>query len=74
MDDSTFQSADTKRADERQLPIAPRDGDCQGVEVGQFGDNHKVELGKKRSKTNGVKLRKMTSSLWVFPQVLVLGA
>ena len=33
--------------------------------VGQFGDNHKVKLGKKRSKTNGVKLSKMASGLWV---------
>ena len=24
------------------------------IRVGQFGDNHKVKLGKKRSKTNGV--------------------
>ena len=31
----------------------------------KFGDNHKVKLGKKRSKTNGVKLSKMASSLWV---------
>ena len=31
----------------------------------QFGDNHKVKLGKKRSKTNGVKLSKMASGLWV---------
>ena len=33
---------------------------------GKFGDNHKVKLGKKRSKTNGVKLSKMASNLWVF--------
>ena len=32
---------------------------------GQFGDNHKVKLGKNRSKTNGVKLSKMASGLWV---------
>ena len=31
----------------------------------QFGDNHKVKLGKNRSKTNGVKLSKMASGLWV---------
>ena len=31
----------------------------------QLGDNHKVKLGKKRSKTNGVKLSKMASGLWV---------
>ena len=31
----------------------------------KFGDNHKVKLGKKRSKTNGVKLSKMASNLWV---------
>ena len=31
----------------------------------QFGDNHKVKIGKKRSKTNGVKLSKMASGLWV---------
>ena len=38
----------------------------------QFGDNHKVKLGKKRSKPNGVKLSKMASGLWVslrYPQV-----
>ena len=33
--------------------------------VRQFGDNHKVKLGKNRSKTNGVKLSKMASGLWV---------
>ena len=33
MDDSTFQSADAKLAGECELPIAPRDGDCQGVEA-----------------------------------------
>ena len=26
-----------------------------------LGDNHKVKIGKKRSKTNGIKLGKMTS-------------
>ena len=31
----------------------------------QFGDNHKVKLGKNRSKTIGVKLSKMASGLWV---------
>ena len=31
----------------------------------QFGDNHKVKLGKKHSKTNGVKLSKMASGLWL---------
>ena len=31
----------------------------------QFGDNHKVKLGKKRSKTNSVKLGGMASGLWV---------
>ena len=35
------------------------------VWVGQFGDNHKVKLGKNRSKTNDVKLSKMASGLWV---------
>ena len=30
-----------------------------------FGDNHKVKLGRKRSKTNGFKLSKMASGLWV---------
>ena len=39
----------------------------------QFGDNHKVKLGRNRSKTNGVELRKMASGLWVslryFPAV-----
>ena len=30
----------------------------------KFGDNHKVKLGKKRSKTNGVKLSKMAPGLW----------
>ena len=35
------------------------------VWVRQFGDNHKVKLGKNRSKTNGVKLSKMASGLWV---------
>ena len=34
------------------------------VVVRQFGDNHKVKLGKNRSKTNGVKLSKMASGLW----------
>ena len=29
-------------------------------------DNHKVKLGRNRSKTNGVELRKMASGLWVF--------
>ena len=33
--------------------------------VRQFGDNHKVKLGKNRSKANGVKLSKMASGLWV---------
>ena len=33
--------------------------------VRQFGDNHKVKLGRNRSKTNGVKLSKMASGLWV---------
>ena len=33
--------------------------------VAQFGDNHKVKLGKKRSKTNSVKLGGMASGLWV---------
>ena len=33
--------------------------------VRQFGENHKVKLGKNRSKTNGVKLSKMASGLWV---------
>ena len=41
--------------------------------VRQFGDNHKVKLGRNRSKTNGVELRKMASGLWVsltyFPAV-----
>ena len=49
----------------------------------QFGDNHKVKLGRKRSKTNGVKLGGMASGWWVspgapsrcsFPQVLLPGA
>ena len=31
----------------------------------KFGDNHKVRLGKKRSKTNGVELGKVASGLWV---------
>ena len=35
--------------------------------LGQFGDNHKVKLGKKRSKTNGVELGEMASGLWVSP-------
>ena len=30
-----------------------------------FGDNHKVKLDRKRSKTNGVGLGKMASGLWV---------
>ena len=34
-------------------------------DVRQFGDNHKVKLGKNHSKTNGVKLSKMASGLWV---------
>ena len=34
-----------------------------------FGDNHKVKIGKKRSKTNGIKLGKMTSGCGG-PQVL----
>ena len=33
--------------------------------VGQFGDNHKGKLGRKRSKTNGIKLGDMASGLWV---------
>ena len=33
----------------------------------QFGDNHKVKLGRKRSKTNGVKLGGMASGWWVSP-------
>ena len=33
MDDSTFQSADSKTADECQLPAASSDGDWQGVET-----------------------------------------
>ena len=37
---------------------------CAG-RVRQFGDNHKVKLGRKRSKANGVKLSKMASGLWV---------
>ena len=48
--------------------------DSDSLGLGQFGDNHKVKLGKNRSKTNGVKLSKMASGLWVslryFPQVL----
>ena len=35
-----------------------------------FGDNHKVELGKEHSETNGIKLGKMTSSFWVAPDAL----
>jgi len=35
------------------------------IERRQFGDNHKVKLGKKRSKTNSVKLGGMASGLWV---------
>ena len=31
----------------------------------QFGDNHKVKLGRKRSKTKSVELGKMVSGLWV---------
>ena len=31
----------------------------------QYGDNHKVELSKKRSKTNGIKMGEMDSGLWV---------
>ena len=31
----------------------------------RFRDTHKVKLGKNRSKTNGVKLSKMASGLWV---------
>ena len=37
----------------------------------QFGDNHKVKLGRKRSKTNGVKLGGMASGWWVSPGALV---
>ena len=35
--------------------------DSLGTQFGgtQFGDNHKVKLGKNRSKTNGVKLSKI---------------
>ena len=32
-----------------------------GPPIRRFRDNHKVEVGKKRSKTNGIKLGKMTS-------------
>ena len=48
------------------LPIET-DGGSGEVQLpeGKFGDNHKVKLGKKRSKTNGVKLSKMASNLWV---------
>ena len=42
--------------------LAPEGG---SLGRGKFGDNHKVKLGKKRSKTNGVKLSKMASNLWV---------
>ena len=44
----------------------------QGKFGGKFGDNHKVKLGKKRSKTNGVKLSKMASNLWVSLGALAL--
>ena len=40
-------------------------GQVSASEGRQFGDNHKVKLGKNRSKTNGVKLSKMASGLWV---------
>ena len=33
----------------------------------KFGDNHKVKLGRKRSKTNDVELGEMASGLWVSP-------
>ena len=33
----------------------------------QFWDNHKVKLGRKPSKTNGIKLGEMASGLWVSP-------
>ena len=36
MDDLTFQSANSKLAGKCQLPIAPRDGDGQGVEASDF--------------------------------------
>ena len=42
--------------------INEEEGEVWGA---KFGDNHKVKLGKKRSKTNGVKLSKMASNLWV---------
>ena len=42
-----------------------RGGSLGEVWWAKFGDNHKVRLGKKRSKTNGVKLSKMASNLWV---------
>ena len=38
----------------------------------KFGDNHKVRLGKKRSKTNGVELGKVASGLWVYPGAISL--
>ena len=39
----------------------------------QFADNHKVKLGKNRSKTNGVKLSKMASGLWVSLRYFIAG-
>ena len=37
----------------------------------KFGDNDKVRLGKKRSKTNGVELGKVASGLWVYPGAII---
>ena len=40
----------------------------------QFGDNHKVKLGRKRSKTCGVKLGKMASGFVGALGAISLGA
>ena len=37
------------------------DNEPMGTTMEQFGDNHKVKLSRKRSKTNGVKLGEMAS-------------
>ena len=39
----------------------------------QFGDNHKVKLRKKPSKTNGIELGKIASGLWVSSGAIFVG-
>ena len=53
-------STGTMSGDSRRFPTC-----CH--EVGALGGTHKVKLGKKRSKTNGVKLGEMTFGLWLSP-------